>query len=219
MIIKKFLHSCIYLESGSSSLIIDPGEFSFIEKMIVPEDLPAADAVLISHEHSDHYFPAALRALDAKRKIRIITHQCITSLLEEVKMMSSEVLLADSKIQIGSFSITGIKAPHGSLPIPAPENIGFLINNKIFHPGDSLDFTLAEHLDVFFLPIAAPWLTTTKAIETALRIKPKVVIPIHDAIIKDFMLTRIYGMAERTLKSAGIAFKSLGLGETFEIGG
>jgi len=81
------------------------------------------------------------------------------------------------------------------------------------HPGDSLAFSLNQPIEVLALPITAPWLTIKDAVETAIKIKPKVVIPIHDAIMKDFMLQRIYNVAQERFSEAGIKFAPLELGE------
>lgn len=44
----KYTHSCVRLERGGRSLVIDPGVWS------EPAALMAASAVLITHEHADH---------------------------------------------------------------------------------------------------------------------------------------------------------------------
>lgn len=44
----KYTHACIRMEQAGRVLVIDPGEWS------EPEALAGADAVLVTHEHSDH---------------------------------------------------------------------------------------------------------------------------------------------------------------------
>lgn len=53
-------HACVRLEKGGRVLVIDPGAFS-------EEDAAfGADAILITHEHLDHFTEDRLRAaLDA----------------------------------------------------------------------------------------------------------------------------------------------------------
>ncbi len=216
MKIRKFLHSCIFIEHGDSSILIDPGEFSFIEGKFAPADIPAADAVFLTHEHSDHYFPSALTVITGKRKSRIVTNGSVATLLAK-EGISAEVLAPGQTTVVGSFSIEAIEAPHGTLPVSVPENVGYFINGTVFHPGDSLTFTLSKNPKVLLLPITAPWLAMANAVETALRIKPEIAVPIHDAIMKDFMLARIYGLAERILRGAGIEFRPLAPGETLEV--
>ena len=236
MKIQKFFHSCLLIEKEGQKLLIDPGEFCFIEGLLKPEDIPAPDVLLLTHEHSDHFYPEVFPKIFSSRggsppeadgprahasggkdkKPQIITHERLHDLLKE-KGYESTVIKAGSTIAAHAFTITGIKAPHGLLPVPAPENICFLINNKIVHPGDSLTFSLNQPIEVLALPITAPWLTLKDTVETAIRIKPKIVIPIHDAIMKDFMLQRMYNVAQKRFSEAGIEFKPLKLGEVLEI--
>lgn len=216
MQIQKFLHSCLCLIEGNQRLLIDPGSFSFIEGKLRPEDLPLADIILLTHEHPDHYYPDALKIITATRKPIIITNENLALLLRN-QSLAANVIRAGESIKQGAFTIQGIKAPHGDLPVSKPDNIGFLINGMLFHPGDSLKFSLPKPPKVLALPVTAPWLTLQQAIETALRAKAESVIPIHDAICKDFMLERIYAMCKQVLGIHGITFRPLELGELLEI--
>ena len=59
MRITKFGHACIRVEHDGHTVVIDPGGFT------QPEAVDGADAVLITHEHPDHYDPAHLARTDA----------------------------------------------------------------------------------------------------------------------------------------------------------
>ena len=215
MTIKKFLHSCLLIEEGGKKLLIDPGEFSFVEGKLKPEDLAPADFILITHEHSDHFFPEAIQKISKTGKPEIITHERIAELLKE-KGIEARIIKSNEELKIGAFTIKAFAAPHGELIVPTPENFGYIINGKFLHPGDSLEFPNAP-IDTVALPITAPWLTLKAAYEAALRLKPKTVIPIHDAFVKDFMLSRIYAMLERKLTENKITWKPLNPDEGFSV--
>ena len=51
MRITKFGHACVRLEHDGTVVVLDPGMFTD------PEAVDGADAVLITHEHPDHYLP------------------------------------------------------------------------------------------------------------------------------------------------------------------
>ncbi len=51
MRITKFGHACVRLEHDGKTVVIDPGMFTD------PEAVDGADAVVITHEHPDHYLP------------------------------------------------------------------------------------------------------------------------------------------------------------------
>ena len=59
MRITKFGHACVRLETGDHTIVLDPGGFT------EPEAVDGATAVLITHEHADHYSPDHLRRTDA----------------------------------------------------------------------------------------------------------------------------------------------------------
>src|SRR6266851_5474740 len=58
MRLTKMGHACIRLEKDGATLIIDPGAAAFSP----PEALDGADAVLVTHEHIDHFAEDSLRA-------------------------------------------------------------------------------------------------------------------------------------------------------------
>ncbi len=58
MRITKFGHACVRLEHDGRSIVLDPGMFT------EPEAVDGAGAVLITHEHPDHYQPDLLRRTD-----------------------------------------------------------------------------------------------------------------------------------------------------------
>ena len=60
MRITKFGHSCVRLEHDGRVVVLDPGMFTDAEA------LDGADAVVITHEHPDHYLADHLRATDAR---------------------------------------------------------------------------------------------------------------------------------------------------------
>ena len=59
MRITKFGHACVRLEAGDHTIVLDPGAFT------EPEAVDGATAVLITHEHPDHYSADHLRRTDA----------------------------------------------------------------------------------------------------------------------------------------------------------
>lgn len=58
MLLTRYTHSCVRLEKASRSIVIDPGIWS------EPQALRDVDAVLVSHQHSDHIDQLRLAGLD-----------------------------------------------------------------------------------------------------------------------------------------------------------
>lgn len=213
MIIQKFLHSCLLIEENGKKLLIDPGWFCFIENKLKPEDIGPVDAILLTHKHPDHYYPEALKWFVSKRKTRIICNQEISELLRK-ENMEYEIIKENETKTIEGFIIQAFEAPHGCLPTEVPHNLAFLINNKLLHPGDSFDVKNIPEIVMLALPVFGPWATLTDALEFAKKAKPRIAIPIHDAIIKDFMLERMYAIiCKPFLEKNNIEFRTPDLGE------
>lgn len=216
MTITKYLHSCLLVEEHGKRLLIDPGTFSFIEGMLKPEEIPTPEAILITHEHPDHFFPDALRYYIGQGAQLSSNASVVTKCREQ--QLSARALAVGSATDLAGFRVETIGAPHGDLPIPKPENVGYVINGKFFHFGDSLQPELAgKHVEILALPVAAPWLRLKDALELAVALKPQMAIPVHDAFIKPFFLTRIYEICLKYLEAHNITFSPLGIGESVNV--
>ncbi len=217
MTIKKFLHSCVLIESKGQKLLIDPGDYSFVEKRITPEDIGGLDTLLITHEHGDHFSIDAIRKLLSIKSAEIISHAKIAELLSAASITCKIIAESETK-QTGPFNIRAVRAPHGGPLVQGPvDNMAFLINGRLLHPGDSIDFSVLNPLQVLFLPVVAPWLVQMHALEKAMEMKPKIAVPIHDGQYKDFALPGMYKRIGEKLAEVDIQFKPLALHEKLEI--
>ena len=178
MRITKYGHSCILVEEGGLRILIDPGNFVFMDGKVKPEDFKNIDIVLLTHEHQDHTFIDALKIIVQNNHPNIITNKSVGKALKESGIPFQE--------HAGNLPIKLIDCPHGLLPegLTAPENTGFLIGGKFLHPGDCI--APREHVtpEILSLPVIAPWVTLRDAISYAKRVNPKAIIPIHDGFLK-----------------------------------
>lgn len=213
--IQKYLHSCLLLKKNGRRLLIDPGSFSFRPGELTPEDVGQVDAILISHQHADHFDPAILKQFMEMGPTPIWTIREIGDLLAK-EGIPYELVEPGQKYQISGFAVDVYAAEHGALPIPIPDNVAYHIDSTLLHPGDSYEVQGLESAKVLALPIAGPWSRLVDALEMVDRLEPEVVVPIHDAIIKDFMLERIYGTLKTVLDERGILFRPLNSGEVLD---
>lgn len=187
MKLTKIGHASLLLEQNGERLLIDPGVWSFLEGDITPESLSPIDVVLITHEHPDHFAPDILKTIAIKKRFPIFTNSGVAKAAEAAGI-AVEVIPPGTEKTFGTFRVRGVSAPHGALPpgFTPPENYGFVINETLFHPGDSLAPVEDPHVPVLALPITAPWLTLRESVLFGQKLNPQFIIPIHDAIAARF---------------------------------
>jgi L-ascorbate metabolism protein UlaG (beta-lactamase superfamily) len=171
----KWGHACVRLEQPGVSLVIDPGDYT------EPQALDGADAVLITHEHADHFAEARLRAAaEANPALRIWTNRSVAAKLDGLGKRVTAVGDGDA-FEIGG---VGIEV-HGELhkvvhpDLPRVANIGFLLAGRVFHPGDA--FTVPPHpVDTLLAPLQGPWSRTGEVIDYIREVNPRLAVAIHD---------------------------------------
>ena len=208
MKVTKFIHACLLIEERDLKVLIDPGEYSFSEKALEVDKLPVLDYILITHEHADHMSISGIKQiLQEFPKVKIITNPSAGGILKEQGIEVSQELPDFIKIK---------EVPHEEIPFGVvPENFQFDLFNKLTDPGDSHSFT--ESQDILALPVQAPWGSTTQAVAASLKVKPKVILPIHDWHWNEEAREGMYKRLEIFFKDQGIRFIPLTTGEPVEI--
>ncbi|GAA2256802.1 MBL fold metallo-hydrolase [Streptomyces amakusaensis] len=179
MRLTKKRHSCVRLEKDGATLVIDPGGFS-------EEDAAAgADAVLITHEHPDHFDEGRVRAA-------LAAGAEVWTLGSVAERLSAAFPGRVRTVGHGdAFTAAGFGVQvHGELhavihpDLPRITNIGFLVDGSLFHPGDAL--TVPDHpVDTLLLPVQAPWSKISEVVDYLREVAPRRAIDVHDALITD----------------------------------
>lgn len=212
MKITKFKHSCLLVENEKARVLFDPGEFSWQDFRDELESITDLDYVVITHEHGDHYLPEALITIyDNNPTAKIICGEQVASMLEDdgVKLERA----------IGSelFKVTTVEHAHLDQTVPVFEDIRVVFDGKLLHPGDNME--IEESPEVLALPIFGPWYngTLSDAIDLAIKLKPKFVIPIHDWHYKDEVREDFQNRLKDRTKSFGITVLTQPDGEAIEV--
>lgn len=177
----KKTHSCVRLERDGQSLVIDPGGFTEDDALV------GADAILVTHEHPDHFDEARLRAaLEADPGLRLWTLRSVAERLSTAFPGRVHTVGHGDGFDAAGFDVQ----VHGELhavihpDIPRITNIGFLVDGSVFHPGDAL--TVPDRpVDTLMLPVMAPWNKISEVIDYVREVKPRRAIDIHDALLTD----------------------------------
>lgn len=197
MKITKYTHACIRIEDAGRVLVIDPGEWS------EPEALTGADAVLVTHEHSDHIDSA--RLADARLPVFAPAGADITDI--EVTWVSP-----GQRFEAAGFGIEAVGSRHALIYGGEPDcpNLGYVVNERIYHPGDAL-FVPEKEIETLFVPAQGSWVKLDEAIDFVRSIKPSRTIPIHDAGLSERGLASINAWHSRVTNHG---YRYLAPGET-----
>lgn len=207
MKITKYIHSCLLVEENNKTILIDPGSFSYEANVLDIAVMQRLDYVLITHEHADHCYLPFIKELLAKfPAAKIMSNQEVAALL------AKENIAVQTR---GDDAIEMESVKHERIFDTAPANTKFDIFATLTHPGDSLHFSSTKK--ILALPITAPWGSTEWAYETAIKLKPKVIIPIHDWLWRDEIRQGMSKRLQKMLSAYGIDFKSIESGETIEV--
>jgi len=205
--ITKFVHSCLLVETPDRVALFDPGAMS-VESIDI-DKISRLDDIFITHAHADHQDVDFIKKLVAKfPKVRITTTP------EVVEQLAGDGIKASAEPPQG---VAFFDSPHEDVrPLfPQPQQIGIHYLDSLTDPGDSHSFH--ETKAILALPVTAPWGTNIKALNLALELKPKHILPIHDWHWSDAAREQTYGMFEKTLGEQGITFHKLKTGEPVEI--
>ena len=208
-------HACVRLETGDRTIVIDPGAFTRAGAA------EGASAVLITHEHPDHWTPDQLRATDA----RIYTIAAVEAQIREQAPDVAErvtVVAPGQSLDIGvTVEVVGVKHAVIHPELPHVDNSGYLLHvesRTIFHPGDALT-SLPVAPDLLLLPVSAPWLKVSEAIDYARDVGAPRSLAIHDAVYSETGLGIVDGHLKRFLGARDQEYLRLAPGEELSFGG
>jgi L-ascorbate metabolism protein UlaG (beta-lactamase superfamily) len=180
-------HATLMLQYGGKVIHVDPRS-----KLADYTKLPKGDLVLITHDHSDHLDPRAVRAIRGDNTAVVAPWSCQSRL-------DGVIFMANGGVQtVQGFKIEAI--PAYNMPDPErpgkrtyhpkgdyrEEGNGYVINmgeTRVYVAGDTEntpEMKKLEKIDIAFLPMNQPYtMTPAMAADAAKAIKPKILYPYH----------------------------------------
>lgn len=210
MQLTKFTHACVRFDDGDRALVIDPGVFSEVE-----QTLDGVDAVLITHEHADHLDADRLRAAaKANPRLRIWAPSAVTESLADLGEQAVAVGAGES-FDAGGFAVRTFGGQHAVIhpSIPVIANVGYLIENSVYHPGDSFTVPSAP-VATLLVPLNAPWSKAAEVIDFVISVRAPKVHPVHDVLLTDVGRGIVEGHVSRIGAEHGSEYAYLAPGAT-----
>ncbi len=209
MRITKFGHACVRLEHDGAVVVLDPGVFTDAEAVA------GAGAVLITHEHADHYSPDLLRLTDAP----VFTIAAVADRIREDAPDVAErvtVVTPEERFDAG-LPVRAVGELHAVIHPEFPRffNSGYVIEvggRSVYHPGDALT-PPGQDVDLLCVPVSAPWLKASEAIDFARQVKAPRNLAIHDRVYSEAGLGIVDGHMNAFLPQEGLEYVRLADGE------
>lgn len=214
MRLTKYTHSCIRLDGDGRALVIDPGTFSETQLAFA-----GVHAVLITHEHTDHLdAPALLAAAKADPALQVWAPASVALSLGELGDRVTAVGAGES-FSAGGFGVRTFGSLHALIHplIAAPvANVGYLVEDAVYHPGDS--FTVPPvPVETLLIPIHAPWSKVSEVIDFTAAVRARRAFQIHDAYLSEVggaLVDRLVGTVGATY---GTTYKRLAPTESVDL--
>lgn len=218
MLLTKFTHACVRLEKDGTRIVLDPGNFSEVE-----EAVSGAAAILITHEHADHFDKARIAtAVRADSRMEVYAPQGVATQLGEELADDDDAagrihaLEPESQYTIAGFDVQTFGGQHALIHphIPVVRNIGYLIDGALYHPGDSFIVPHGVQVHTLLVPVHAPWSKTAEVIDFVTSVRAPRAHQIHDALLNETGLEMVEGHVSRLGKHYGTEFEHLAPGES-----
>ncbi|MCY7290082.1 MAG: MBL fold metallo-hydrolase [Cryobacterium sp.] len=175
MKLTKLEHAALILDKAGQRLFIDPGSFT----SPLTETARAA-AVVITHEHPDHWTPEQLdRIIALNPDVPIFAPAGVVAAAAGYPVT---VVSAGDTVEAGPFRLRFFGGSHAVIheTIPVIDNLGVLVDEELYYGGDS--FTIPEGVTVQTLavPAGAPWLKISEVMDFVLALTPRRSFPTHE---------------------------------------
>jgi L-ascorbate metabolism protein UlaG (beta-lactamase superfamily) len=211
MRITKFRHACVTIQTEKSKLVIDPGVFS-------TDFQASADirAVVITHVHRDHCDPKHLEAIiKAAPQTQFFGTQEVA---EAVPQIAFTAITGGQTATVDDIVLAFYGGEHAIIhqDMPRNQNIGVMVNERFYYPGDSFVAPDAP-ITILALPVSAPWLKISETMDFLNTVRPQQCFATHNAILSSEGQGIVDGIMGPTAQKSGIEYLPLQPGQSLEI--
>ncbi|MGN6445402.1 MBL fold metallo-hydrolase [Amnibacterium sp.] len=212
MRITKLEHAALILEEAGRRLVIDPGGLT---NPIV--GLTGVDAVVITHEHADHWTPDQLQRLrDANPGLTIYGPSGVVRAAEGIDITT---VAPGQTIEDGPWTLRFFGGNHAVIhaSIPVVENVGVLVNDRLYYPGDSFYIPLGVEVNTLAAPAGAPWMKVAEGMDYLAQVAPKRAFGTHDGVLSAAGIGLVHDRFKAVVESKGGEYVALKPGDTLDV--
>jgi L-ascorbate metabolism protein UlaG (beta-lactamase superfamily) len=210
MKITKLGHCCLLIEEAGKKILTDPGNYSDSQNSIT-----GIDIVVISHEHGDHLHIDSLRAVMVNNpSAAVVCNSSVGKILDK-EGITYQIIEGTGTRVVKDVFIEAFDGKHEEIfeEIGQVQNTGYLLMDRLYYPGDS--FTGPQKpVEILALPVAGPWCKLPDALHFMLKVMPKKVFPVHDAMLKSAGMLPM--LNDTVFKKNGIELVMMAAGEAKE---
>lgn len=212
MRVTKFEHATLTLAKSGKTLVVDPGSFT------APlGQLDGVVAIVITHEHPDHWTPEHLdRILETFPSTPIFGPEGVAKAAAGHEIT---VVRPGDVVEAEPFRLEFFGGRHAVIheSIPVIDNVGVLVDDQFYYPGDSYAVPKGRAVELLAAPVGAPWLKIGEAMDFVLAVAPRRAFGTHDMTLS--VIGRDMGRARLrwAVEQDGGEFVALDPGDSTEI--
>ncbi len=179
MKITKYEHAFLSIELERKSVLIDPGSYS----PTLPE-ISNVVAICLTHVHDDHSYIEHIQKLLRKNPEALVFGP--PEVAEKLANIPVQRVYHGDHYEVQGFELDFYGYLHQEIHsnIPVIENVGVMVNQTLFYPGDS--YTIPDsNVAVLACPASAPWLKISDVMDFLSAVGASKVFPTHNALLSE----------------------------------
>jgi L-ascorbate metabolism protein UlaG (beta-lactamase superfamily) len=193
-------HGSLMFAVGNFIVYVDP-----VRSSGNYDNLPKADLILVTHEHSDHLDKDLIQTLRKNETVMLANAKAAESVpwAQALKQGDTRVVKGITVLAVPAYNIKNMRAP-GQPYHPKGVGNGYVLtigDKKFYVAGDTEnipEMMNLKNIDVAFLPMNLPYTMTPEMVaEAAKSFKPAILYPYHYGNTNTAEITRL-------LKDTGI---------------
>jgi len=211
MKLSKYSHACFVIENAGAAIVVDPGAWS--QDFVVPDN---AVAVVLTHEHADHCDTKLLSDVIAKNPgVMIYAH---ADVIAHLPGLPTTAVSVGEIVHVGDFALEFVGGEHALIheSIPRIANLGVIIDDLIYYPGDSFALP-GKNIPVLALPASAPWMKLAEAMDFLSEVKPTRAFPTHDAILSATGQNLVDNLLTMVAEKTGTTYERIAAGTSIDL--